>query len=77
MNSADGILEFDDRIAAVDIATRFQQAPQSVMKEVSEATDAVKTQVGSGLRRRHLILDSCLFRPLSGIYVPWLICRSF
>lgn len=38
-------MSFDDRVAAVDIATRFQECSNEVFKMVDEETDSAKTQV--------------------------------
>ncbi|MCO5576088.1 hypothetical protein L7F22_029895 [Adiantum nelumboides] len=43
--SADVTLGFEDRVAAVDIATQFQNGAASVVKEATEATEAAKMQV--------------------------------
>ncbi|KAJ7522947.1 hypothetical protein O6H91_18G032100 [Diphasiastrum complanatum] len=43
--SADTLLEFDDRVSAVEIASKFQENARQVLSEASEAIDAVKTQV--------------------------------
>ncbi|MCO5583715.1 hypothetical protein L7F22_037629 [Adiantum nelumboides] len=43
--SADVTLGFEDRVAAVDIATQFQNSAASVAKEATEATEAAKMQV--------------------------------
>lgn len=38
-------MSFEDRVAAVDIATRFQECSNEVFKMVDEETDNGKTQV--------------------------------
>lgn len=38
-------MSFEDRVAAVDIATRFQECSNEVFKMVDEETDSGKTQV--------------------------------
>lgn len=43
--SADVMLGFDDRVAAVGIATQFQDRAKDVLKESAEATEAAKMQV--------------------------------
>lgn len=43
--SADLDLGFDDRVAAVGIATQFQECAKQVLTEAAEATDAAKMQV--------------------------------
>ncbi|XP_075102248.1 magnesium-chelatase subunit ChlD, chloroplastic-like isoform X2 [Nicotiana tabacum] len=43
--SADLPMSFDDRVAAVDIATRFQECSNEVFKMVDEETDNAKTQI--------------------------------
>eukprot|EP00250_Pteridium_aquilinum_P012104 c20514_g1_i1 orf=132-2414(+) len=43
--SADVMLGFDDRVAAVGIATEFQDCAKDVLKQASEATEAAKLQV--------------------------------
>jgi magnesium chelatase subunit D len=43
--SADLPMSFDDRVAAVDIATRFQESSKEVFKMVEEETETAKTQV--------------------------------
>ncbi|KAL2621277.1 hypothetical protein R1flu_001482 [Riccia fluitans] len=43
--SADSAMDFDDRVSAVEIATQFQENARQVLGEVTDATDAVKTQV--------------------------------
>lgn len=43
--SADLPMSFDDRVAAVDIATRFQECSNEVFKMVDEETDSAKTQI--------------------------------
>lgn len=50
---ADVPYTFQDRVAAVESATRFQDMATTVLKEVAETTDALKTQVGT------LIVDFC------------------
>lgn len=44
--SADLPMSFDDRVAAVAIATQFQERNNEVYKMVEEETDYAKTQVG-------------------------------
>jgi hypothetical protein len=43
--SADLPLSFDDRVAAVNIATQFQESSKDVFKMVEEETEVAKTQV--------------------------------
>uniref|UniRef100_A0ACD5XDP0 Uncharacterized protein n=1 Tax=Avena sativa TaxID=4498 RepID=A0ACD5XDP0_AVESA len=43
--SADLPLSFDDRVAAVNIATQFQESSKDVFKMVEEETDVAKTQI--------------------------------
>ncbi|OEL16897.1 Magnesium-chelatase subunit ChlD, chloroplastic [Dichanthelium oligosanthes] len=43
--SADLPMSFDDRVAAVDIATRFQESSKEVFKMVEEETEVAKTQI--------------------------------
>ncbi|KAI3414662.1 Mg-protoporphyrin IX chelatase [Psidium guajava] len=43
--SADLSLSFEDRVAAVDIATNFQERTNEVFKMVEEETDYAKTQI--------------------------------
>ncbi|XP_030522427.2 magnesium-chelatase subunit ChlD, chloroplastic [Rhodamnia argentea] len=43
--SADLPLSFEDRVAAVDIATKFQERTNEVFKMVEEETDYAKTQI--------------------------------
>ncbi|GAB4816935.1 hypothetical protein N2152v2_003981 [Parachlorella kessleri] len=43
--SADVPYTFQDRVAAVESATRFQDMAATVLKEVQETTDALKTQI--------------------------------
>ncbi|KAG0547017.1 hypothetical protein BDA96_01G043100 [Sorghum bicolor] len=43
--SADLPMSFDDRVAAVDIATRFQESSKEVFKMVEEETETAKTQI--------------------------------
>ncbi|XP_060184655.1 magnesium-chelatase subunit ChlD, chloroplastic [Lycium barbarum] len=43
--SADLPMSFEDRVAAVDIATRFQECSNEVFKMVDEETDSGKTQI--------------------------------
>ncbi|MCD7447664.1 hypothetical protein HAX54_032283 [Datura stramonium] len=43
--SADLPMSFEDRVAAVDIATRFQECSSEVFKMVDEETDSGKTQI--------------------------------
>lgn len=43
--SADLPMSFDDRVAAVDIATRFQESSKAVFKMVEEETETARTQV--------------------------------
>lgn len=43
--SADLPMSFDDRVAAVGIATQFQEHSTEVFKMVQEETEFVKTQV--------------------------------
>lgn len=43
--SADFPLNFDDRVAAVGIATQFQECSKEVFKMVEEEIDFAKTQV--------------------------------
>jgi len=38
-------MSFEDRVAAVDIATKFQEHTNEVFKMVEEETDYAKTQV--------------------------------
>lgn len=38
-------MSFEDRVAAVEIATRFQECSDEVFKMVNEETDSGKTQV--------------------------------
>jgi magnesium chelatase subunit D len=38
-------MSFDDRVAAVDIATQFQEFSKEVFKVVEEETEEAKTQV--------------------------------
>ncbi|KAK4371514.1 hypothetical protein RND71_010989 [Anisodus tanguticus] len=47
--SADLPMSFEDRVAAVDIATRFQECSNEVFKMVDEETDSGKTQSINGL----------------------------
>lgn len=44
--SADLPMSFDDRVAAVGVATQFQEYSNEVYKMVEEETDYAKTQVG-------------------------------
>lgn len=43
--SADLPMSFDDRVEAVDIATRFQESSKEVFKLVEEKTETAKTQI--------------------------------
>lgn len=43
--SADLPISFEDRVAAVGIATQFQEASNEVFKMVAEETEFAKTQV--------------------------------
>lgn len=43
--SADLPMSFEDRVAAVEIATKFQEGGSSVIKMVEEEMDYAKTQV--------------------------------
>lgn len=43
--SADLPMSFEDRVAAVEIATKFQERTEDVFKMVEEETDFAKTQV--------------------------------
>ncbi|CAN6297313.1 unnamed protein product [Urochloa humidicola] len=43
--SADLPMSFDDRVAAVDIATQFQESSKEVFKRVEEETEVAKTQI--------------------------------
>ncbi|RLN40318.1 magnesium-chelatase subunit ChlD, chloroplastic [Panicum miliaceum] len=43
--SADLPMSFDDRVAAVDIATQFQESSKEVFKMVEEETEVAKTQI--------------------------------
>lgn len=43
--SADLPMSFDDRVAAVDIATQFQESSKEVFKMVEEETEVARTQV--------------------------------
>jgi len=43
-------MSFDDRVAAVEIATQFQQASNEVFKMVEEETELAKTQVSLQFR---------------------------
>ncbi|KAL5209156.1 hypothetical protein ABZP36_004779 [Zizania latifolia] len=43
--SADLPMTFDDRVAAVDIATQFQESSKEVFKMVEEETEVAKTQI--------------------------------
>lgn len=43
--SADLPMSFDDRVEAVDIATRFQESSKEVFKMVEEKTETAKTQI--------------------------------
>lgn len=45
--SADLPMTFEDRVAAVGIATQFQERSNEVFKMVEEETDFAKTQVCS------------------------------
>lgn len=47
--SADLPMTFEDRVAAVGIATQFQERSNEVFKMVEEETDLAKTQVCSAL----------------------------
>lgn len=38
-------MSFEDRVAAVEIATKFQERTEDVFKMVEEETDFAKTQV--------------------------------
>lgn len=38
-------MSFDDRVAAVEIATQFQESSKEVFKMVGEETELAKTQV--------------------------------
>lgn len=38
-------MSFDDRVAAVEIATQFQESSKEVFKMVEEETEVAKTQV--------------------------------
>lgn len=42
-------MTFEDRVAAVGIATQFQERSNEVFKMVEEETDLAKTQVCSAL----------------------------
>lgn len=48
--SADLPMSFEDRVAAVGIATQFQEHNDEVFKMVEEETDNVKTQASLGLK---------------------------
>lgn len=43
--SADGVLGLDDRVQAVDQAIAYSLSPQEFLKQYSENTDAIKTQI--------------------------------
>ncbi|KAK8959395.1 hypothetical protein KSP40_PGU018652 [Platanthera guangdongensis] len=43
--SADLFMDFDDRVAAVNIATKFQESSNEVLKLVDEETELAKTQI--------------------------------
>ena len=45
IRSADLPMGFDDRVAAVGIATQFQESSKEVLKMVEEETEFAKTQV--------------------------------
>ncbi len=45
--SSDVPQSFDDRVKAIDVAVRFQDAGQSVLDEAGELTDALRTNVSS------------------------------
>lgn len=45
MISADLPMSFEDRVAAVGVATQFQEQSNEVFKMVGEETDYAKTQV--------------------------------
>ena len=47
--SADVTTSWQERVNAVEAATRFQDAPTEVLSEVEDTTDALRTQVGGGL----------------------------
>lgn len=43
--SADVPIDFDERVAAVEMARRFQDDPSSVIEEVKDVTESTVTQV--------------------------------
>lgn len=48
---ADVPRDFDSRVAAVEVARRFQDEPNEVIKEVKDASESTTTQVRSLLQR--------------------------
>lgn len=49
--SADLPMSFEDRVAAVGIATQFQERSNEVFKMVEEETDLAKTQASMQLNK--------------------------
>lgn len=60
---------FDDRVAAVGIATQFQESSKDVFKMVEEETDFAKTQVFPCKNYPVTSLDSFLSVAIQPIYV--------
>nr|CAB3497734.1 unnamed protein product [Digitaria exilis] len=56
--SADLPMSFDDRVAAVEIATQFQESSKEVFKMVEEETEVAKTQVELVILPRSIISDN-------------------
>lgn len=53
-------MSFDDRVAAVGIATQFQEHSSEVFKMVQEETEYVKTQVHGQEKKKVVCLHARL-----------------
>ncbi|WP_017315498.1 magnesium chelatase ATPase subunit D [Mastigocladopsis repens] len=55
--SADGVLDLDERVQAVDKAIAHSRSPQGFLQQYSEDTDALKTQI---ILAREWLKDVCI-----------------
>jgi hypothetical protein len=68
-------MSFDDRVAAVDIATQFQESSKEVFKMVEEETEVAKTQVLAIMLTN--LECNCDVPPLLNNNRAWRLCGFF
>lgn len=74
--SADLPMSFEDRVAAVGIATQFQESCNEVFRMVNEETETAKTQVSSNELRGKGPVQCPIYKILMGYYVSYPIFLS-